>query len=178
VTIAPRAVRAVTTAAAFVAVMSAGLRAHDGPPFPIVSNQAAGPYVVSLWTDPDTTDDGSAGGQFWLMVEPAASGTSLPETTRGTVVMHPLDRAGPERTGRTEPVDGDVSRQFVALVMDHEGRFHLNVSVHGPLGPASFEAEVEGTYDARPAPIMLLVYLAPFLVVGYLWMRAMKRRRS
>ena len=37
--------------------------AHSGPPFPIVSNQIAGPYDVSVWTDPDATADGSAAGQ-------------------------------------------------------------------------------------------------------------------
>jgi hypothetical protein len=160
-----------------VCLLGVGLRAHDGPPFPIVSDQAAGPYVVSLWTDPDTTDDGTAGGQFWLMVAPAAAGAVLDAATRGTVVMRPLDRPGAEQTGQTAPVDGDVSRQFVALVMDHEGRFGVRVSVDGPLGTASFEAEVEGTYDARPAPGMLLRYLAPFVLVGGLWMRAMHRRR-
>ena len=162
----------------FVLVTAAGARlaAHDGPPFPIVSNQTVGAYVVSLWTDPDTTDDGSAGGQFWLMVEAAAAGTPLPAMTRAAVVMRPLDRDGAERLGRTEPVDGDVSRQFVALVMDHEGRFGLRVAIDGPLGSAVFEAEVDGTYDARPAPAMLVLYLAPFLVIGGLWIRAMQRR--
>lgn len=159
-----------------VTAASARIAAHDGPPFPIVSNQTVGAYVVSLWTDPDTTDDGSAGGQFWLMVEASAAGTPLPAATRAAVVMRPLDRPGDERTGRTEPVDGDVSRQFVALVMDHEGRFGLRVAVDGPLGPAVFEAEVEGTYDARPAPAMLVLYLAPFLLIGGLWIRAMQRR--
>ena len=24
------------------------------------------PYMVSIWTDPDTTDDGTPGGQFWI----------------------------------------------------------------------------------------------------------------
>ena len=35
--------------------------AHDGPPYPIVSNQVLGAYRISVWTDPDTTDDGTAG---------------------------------------------------------------------------------------------------------------------
>jgi hypothetical protein len=159
-------------------VGGAGLTAHDGPPFPIVSDRNVGPYVVSLWTDPDTTDDGSAGGQFWLMVRPAVSGTPLSADTRAAIEMRPLDRDGPLRTGRTEPADGDVRRQFVALVMDHEGRFGVSVSIEGSLGSASFEAQVEGTYDARPAPAMLLLYLAPFVLVGGLWMRAMKKRRQ
>jgi hypothetical protein len=173
-----RLVKAALAAVWVTTIGGAGLAAHDGPPFPIVSDLNAGPYVVSLWTDPDTTDDGSAGGQFWLMVRPAMAGIPLPADTRGQVVMRPLDREGPSRTGWTEPADGDLTRQFVALVMDHEGRFGISVSIEGSLGLASFESEVEGTYDARPAPAMLLLYLAPFVLVGGLWMRAMKRKSA
>jgi hypothetical protein len=173
-----RLVQGVLTAVWLTTIGGAHLAAHDGPPFPIVSDRHVGPYVVSLWTDPDTTDDGSAGGQFWLMVRPTMAGMALPADTRGQVVMRPLDREGPSRTGRTEPADGDLGRQFVALVMDHEGRFGISVSIEGSLGPASFESEVEGTYDARPAPAMLLLYLAPFVLVGGLWMRVMKKRRQ
>ncbi|HET7217087.1 MAG TPA: hypothetical protein VFJ02_03530, partial [Vicinamibacterales bacterium] len=53
-------------------------RAHEGPPFPILSNYPAGSYVVSIWTDPDTTDDGSARGQFWVKLH-AANGGALPD---------------------------------------------------------------------------------------------------
>ena len=28
-------------------------RAHQGPPFPILMDVPAGPYVASVWTDPD-----------------------------------------------------------------------------------------------------------------------------
>jgi len=173
-----RIAQSVLAAAWLTMVGGAQLVAHDGPPFPIVSDLNVGPYVVSLWTDPDTTDDGSPGGQFWLMVRPAMTGMALPADTRGQVVMRPLDSDGPPRTGQTEPADGDLARQFVALLMDHEGRFGVSVSIEGSLGPASFESEVEGTYDARPAPAMLLLYLAPFVLVGGLWMRAMKKRRQ
>lgn len=162
----------------FALTVAPRLRAHDGPPYPIVSNQSIGPYVASLWTDPDTTDDGTAGGQFWVMVRPAEAGVRLPDATRAGLTMRPLGREGPERTGQTAPVDGDVSRQFVALVMDHEGRFGVRVTVDGPLGAATFDAEVEGTYDARPAPAMLFLYLAPFVLIGGLWIRVLHRRRQ
>ena len=47
---------------------AATVDAHSGPPFPIISNQIAGSYEVSVWTDPDATADGSAAGQFWVVV--------------------------------------------------------------------------------------------------------------
>lgn len=153
------------------------LSAHEGPPFPIVSDQAAGPYVVSVWTDPDTTDDGSAGGQFWVMLQAAGAGVTLPAETRAVVSIAPLDRAGPIEMAVAAPVDGEPRRQFVALVMNHEGRFGVRLDVEGPLGTARVDSEVDATYDLRPPPAMLLLYLAPFVLAGFLWLRLLHRRR-
>ncbi|PWT81086.1 MAG: hypothetical protein C5B57_11175 [Blastocatellia bacterium] len=153
------------------------LLAHSGPPFPIVSNQAAGPYEISIWTDPDSTDDGSAAGQFWVVVHGAGSSRDVPATTRAHVSIMPLDRPGSELTVRTEPIAGDVSRQFAVLVMDHEGRFRVRVAVEGPLGTGAVESEVDATYDLRPRPILMVLYLAPFLMVGFLWLKLLVRRR-
>ncbi|MGH9333817.1 MAG: hypothetical protein ACRD21_08715, partial [Vicinamibacteria bacterium] len=47
------------------------------------------------------------------------------------------------RTGWTEPVGGEVSRRFVALLMGHEGRFGVRVELEGALGRAEVEADVE-----------------------------------
>jgi hypothetical protein len=62
--------------------------------------------------------------------------------------------------------------------MDHEGRFHVRVEIGGPLGAASVDAEVNATYDLRPAPYMLALYVAPFLLVGLLWGRVLVHRRA
>jgi hypothetical protein len=174
----------VTTVALAAAIaLAAGMSpayAHSGPPYPIVSDAVAGPYRISIWTDPDTTDDGTAGGQFWLAIEPADRAASLSPDTRATISIVPLDRRGPARSARTAPVAGDVARQFVAVVMDHEGRFAVRAAVEGPLGPAIVNAEVEATYDLRPAPIMVVVYVMPFVLIGVLWVRLLiaRRRRS
>ena len=58
---------AVGVVAALLAAASVA-GAHNGPPYPIVSDRLAGPYLVSIWTDQDTTDDNSTGGQFWVRV--------------------------------------------------------------------------------------------------------------
>ena len=165
-------------AAAILLTCGAGLRAHDGPPFPIVSNRIAGPYDISVWTDPDTTDDGKPGGQFWVLVEPADRRTTIPPDTRVAVTIRPLDRAGQAEHGRAEPVNGSVGRQFVALVMDHEGPFAVQATIDGPLGRAEVESRVDATYDLRPSPWLLAVYLLPFLALGALWMKVLNRRRQ
>jgi hypothetical protein len=158
------------------AVAGERLHAHDGPPFPIVSEQTAGAYVVSVWTDPDTTDDGTAGGQFWVLLRPVAPATTLPVQTRARVTIAPVDRQGDVRVGVATPVNDDPGRQFVALVMDHEGLFSVRAVVEGPLGQVSVESQVAATYDARPAPILLALYLVPFLLVGALWLRLLRKR--
>ncbi len=159
-----------------LAAIPAAVRAHDGPPFPILSDHLAGPYQLSIWTDPDATDDGSAGGQFWVRLKGAEGG--IPAGTQVRVSVRPLDRGGPELSAPAAPVRGDVTNQFVALVMDHEGRFAVRVTVAGSLGSTTAEAETDATYDLRPAPFLVLVYAAPFILVGILWGARMMRRRS
>ena len=167
-----------TIALALLAAVPRHALAHDGPPFPIVSERSAGAYRIDVWTDPDATDDGSAGGQFWVMLERHGSSSEVPAGTTVGVSIRPGGAEGPWLTARAEPLRGDVSRQFAALVMDHEGRFDVRVDVRGPLGDASATAWVDATYDLRPPPVMLVIYLLPFLAVGVLWTKLLLRRRA
>jgi hypothetical protein len=157
---------------------AAAAAAHDGPPYPIVSDRIAGPYHVSVWTDPDTTDDGSSGGQFWVRIERREANGKLPAETRARVSIRPLDRPGQERMAAATPVRADLTNQFAALVMDHEGRFAVRVVIDGPLGIAAIDSEVTATYDLRPPAALLLVYLAPFVAIGLLWGRLAAQRRT
>jgi hypothetical protein len=151
--------------------------AHSGPPFPVLSDRVAGPYRLSLWTDPDTTGDGSAAGQFWVVIQ-LPDGSQVPADTHAIVAIRPLDRPGPERSAGTAPVDGDPARQFVALVMDHEGPYSVRATISGPRGPAVVDARVDATYDLRPARWLVVVYLMPFVAVGFLWLKLLLRRRG
>src|SRR4026209_2218440 len=110
-------------------VVASVASAHDGPPYPIVSNQVLGRYRISVWTDPDTTDDGSAGGQFWVMIDPARAGDVVPSDVNAVVTIRPLDRQGSPLMARATLVNREPSRQFATLVMDHEGRFAVHVDV-------------------------------------------------
>jgi hypothetical protein len=161
-----------------VAAYPRALGAHDGPPFPIVSDQRVGAYVVSIWTDPDATDDGSAGGQFWVQLQLAGRDAPVPATTRATVGVRPVVRTAPMMSARAEPVRNDVANQFAALVIDREERVAVEVTIDGPAGRAMVMAEVDATYDLRPAPFMLAVYALPFLLAGFLWIRLLIKRRT
>jgi hypothetical protein len=165
-------------AALTIVAGTATLRAHSGPPFPIVSAQIAGAYEVAIWTDPDATDDAKAGGQFWVVLKARDTKAPIPDRTRVVVAIRPLDRPGAELTATAAPVDGLVSRQFAALRMDHEGPFAVRVALDGPLGRAEVTSQVDATYDLRPAPALFFVYLLPFVAIGLLWIKLLWRRRG
>jgi hypothetical protein len=167
------------TVGAFL-ISGASLGAHSGPPFPIVSDRVAGAYRIAIWTDPDATDDQSAAGKFWVMLQPARPDgeRAIPPGTRVEVTIRPLDRPGMVRSGLAEPVNRDVARQFVALVMDHEGPFGVRVALDGPLGSADVDASTDATYDLRPRPILMVVFVLPFVLVGLLWGKLLIRRRT
>jgi hypothetical protein len=150
--------------------------AHSGPPYPVISKQTAGAYQLSLWTDPDATDDRTAGGQFWVVIEPGGV-SIIPPETRARVSIKPIDRDEPFADVQATPVDGDVTRQYAALVMDHEGPVAVRVMVDGPSGSAMLETTVDATYDLRPPLPLLAVYLLPFLAAGFLWTARLVRRR-
>ena len=160
--------------------------AHSGPPYPIVTNETRGPYVISVWTDPDATDDGVAAGQFWVIIEPAMAGQSIPSGTQARVSVRPLTAAEPAGPRAPESalnanaavVRGDLTNQFATVVFDHEGRFAVHVDIDGPLGRGAVDSHVDATYDRRPAPYMLAWYLGPFVIVGILWTRLLLRRRA
>lgn len=162
---------------ATLTLVSTSVAAHDGPPFPIVSDQIVGRYKISVWTDPDTTDDGTPRGQFWVTLEMADGAATVPAGTIASVSIRPLDRDGASRAGQAAPVSGDAARQFVALVMDHEGPFGVRVAIDGPQGAAQVDAQVTATYDLRPSRGLLLVYLLPFVLVGALWAKVLVHRR-
>lgn len=152
--------------------------AHAGPPFPIVSEHTAGAYRISVWTDPDATDDGSAGGQFWVILARADGRGAVPRETKVQVSVTPRDRNGATVSASAAPEDGSVARWFAALVMDHEGSYAVRTSIDGPLGLAAVDADVDATYDLRPPPATLAIYLLPFLLVGGLWLKLLLRRRA
>ena len=173
-----RTARAWGLALAVTSAVPAAVAAHSGPPYAVVTEQVAGPYRLSLWTDPDATDDRTPGGQFWVVIEPGRDG-AVPPATRARVAIRPLDREAPFVEAAAEPVNGDVTRQYVGLVMDHEGPFAVRVIVDGPWGGGAVGTRVQATYDLRPPLKLLGVYMLPFLAVGFLWTyRLLRRRRA
>lgn len=163
-------------AAPLLLLAAAPAGAHSGPPFPIVSDRLVGAYRISVWTDPDATDDGTAAGRFWVIVE-TASGAEAPADTRVTVAARPLDRRSTEQRTSAAAEPASPSRYFASLTLDHEANWQVVTMVDGPLGSATSSDEVAATYDLRPSIGSLPFLLLPFLLVGFLWLTALRKRR-
>lgn len=145
-------------------LLPACLHAHAGPPFPIIVDQPVGPWKVSVWTDPDI----GTGVVFVI-----AEGPSQPRSV--SVSARPVDGGLPEAVYQTErqgrPED---ARYFTEVKLDHGGMWRLRAILDGK----AVEAEVEATPDGVLGPWELGLYLLPFLAVGFLWIKAVLRRRG
>src|SRR5450755_2501034 len=71
-------------AALLVMVCAASASAHNGPPFPIITDQRVGPCIISLWTHPDV-----GLGTFFVMVE-APPGATIPGDLKIDLGIQPV----------------------------------------------------------------------------------------
>jgi hypothetical protein len=147
--------------------------AHAGPPFPILVDRRVGPYVASVWTDPDIGT-----GIFFVVLE-APEGRRLPARTAVRIGVAPVSgrRAEVLREAVSQPVH-DGARFYAEVPFDRGGRWHVRVLLDGSEGGGTLAAEVEATPDGTIGPGGLVLYLLPFLAVGGLWLKATLRRRQ
>lgn len=103
---------------------STAAHAHAGPPFPILVDQKAGPYVASVWNDPDVGT-----GTFFVVLEPNLPGT------RVRIGLQPVTGRLPEAFYPTEaqPMPDGV-RYFTLAPLDKEEMWRVRVFLEGPRG--------------------------------------------
>ena len=143
-------------------------RAHEGPPFPVIVDRVAGPYIVSVWADPDVGT-----GTFFVTFDPPVFSNA--SDTRVVVEVQPASR-------RLPPAHYDAHHQpdeaFRADVpFDREERWTVTLSVTGSRGDGrvAFDVNVTppgyGRWD-------LLIYFTPFAVLGGLWLAVALKKRA
>lgn len=163
--------RLVLTAAA-VLCAAARAPAHEGPPYPIMVDQVLGPCLVSVWADPDVGT-----GTFFVIVEPAGGG-ELPADVAVELGVRPVTGRLPEAVHQTAREGGRPPARFRAEIpFDAEETWRVRVSLRSARGGGEATTDVEvtppgyGRWD-------LLIYLLPFAAVGFLWLRAVLKRRG
>jgi hypothetical protein len=146
--------------------------AHNGPPFPIVENQRMGPCVVALWTHPDI-----GVGTFFVFVE-AAPGASIPSDLKFDIAVRPESKRLPEVSYAMAREDDHGQIEYKASVdFDRDDFFRVRLTMRD----SNEKAEVFSRVEATPVGFGrwdLLLYLLPFLAVGFLWLRGITRRRN
>jgi hypothetical protein len=149
-------------------------QAHVGAPYPVLMEEAVGPYLVSALADPDV-----GGGTFYLLI--TLDGAPPPEGTTASVWAEPEDGHRPAVAYPAERQETRYGERYVAEVpFDAEGMWRIRLVVEGPAGasPAG-----EASFSVRVTPsgtgwLATLACLVPFLVLAALWLRGILRQRG
>ena len=147
---------------------------HEGPPFPLVVDQAVGRYVISIWTDPDV------GTALFFVIVRTQDGAELPADLRVQIGVQPVSGRLAEAFSSAERENLQGQIQYRAQVQfDAQELWRVRVRLESPQGNAETIATVEATPPGY-GRWDLLVYLLPFIAVGVLWtiaiLRKLKRR--
>jgi hypothetical protein len=157
-----------------LALSSRPARAHEGPPFPIAVDRRVGPYVVSVWTDPDIGT-----GIFFVVLEPPAGRSSLPARTAVRIGVRPVSGRLAEAVHDAAPQPVRYGARYYAEVpLDQGEMWRVRVLLDGSEGGGELTTEVEATPAGTLGPGELVLYLLPFLAIGFLWLKAFLRRRG
>ncbi len=143
---------------------------HNGPPFPIMENRQIGPVLISVWTNPDVGT-----GSFFVMVDPTP-GKSIPPDLKVSVAVQPVTGRLPEKIydAWREDLRGQVQYKTV-VPFDKEELWRVRVILTSSQG----SDEATTTVPVTPPGLGrwdLLLYLLPFLGIGFLWFKGMRRR--
>lgn len=146
--------------------------AHNGPPFPIITDQPVGPCVISVWADPNVGI-----GTFFVIVNPP-SGGSIPSDLTVQVGVQPVSGRLAEAVYNADRdnLRGQVQYKVV-IPFDAQEFWKIRVRLQSSAG----NGETTTTVEVTPVGLGrwdMLLYLSPFLAVGLLWLVAVVRKRS
>lgn len=167
----PRGLLAVFAAALSGMVCATSANAHNGPPFPIITDQRVGPCIISLWTHPDV-----GLGTFFVMVDPVP-GESVPKDLKIQIGVQPVSGRLPEVVYSAWPENQRGQVEFKTEVQfDRQEYWKVHLILVSDAGGGEALSKVEATPPGF-GRWDLLLYLLPFAGVGFLWFSAFTKRR-
>jgi hypothetical protein len=145
--------------------------AHNGPPFPIITDQHVGPYIISLWTHPDLGT-----GTFFVMIDPPPGGT-VPRDLKVQIAVQPASGRLAEAvySAWLEDLRGQVEYK-TEVQFDQQENWKVRLILSSSAGGGEAASQVVPT-PAGFGRWDLLLFLLPFLGVGFLWATAITKRR-
>ena len=155
-----------------VGAHSHDMMAHRGAPSRIVGDQRVGPYVASVWTDPEV-----GSGPLYVAVE-AADGRTFTPPIAVRVGLAPVSGRLPEVVHDAHPMPVRRGARFMTnVVFDRAEPWNLRVGIDGSAGGGQLAARVEAVPNVAAGPFVLVLSVLPFLTVGGVWWRAAAVRR-
>ena len=146
-------------------------RAHEGPPYPIVQDKAVGPYVISIWTDPDV---GQA--SFFVLIN-ALPGRVIAKDLRVQLGVQPKSGRLTEAQYQMQRANLRDQVQYQAVVhLDQEEMWRIRVTLASAGGGGEVLTEVEATPPGY-GRWDLVLYMLPFLAVAVLWLLAVIKKK-
>lgn len=147
--------------------------AHEGPPFAIIVDEEVGPYLVSVWTDPDIGI-----GTFYVVFEPKNDDHEIDDIESVRIGIEPVSGRLDEAVYEFESQPArSGARYWTEVEFDKGGFWKVRVAIEGDGFEKELLSEVEATPDGSIGPIGLLIYALPFVGIGILWFRAIIVRR-
>jgi hypothetical protein len=145
--------------------------AHEGPPYPILVDERAGPYATSVWADPDVGT-----GTFYIILD-ATPGAVLPEIKSVKVRIRPVSGRLPEtcHPASRQRIQNRV-QYYVEVPFDSQEMWRVSIVVEGYRGGGEVVTEVEATPPGL-GRWDLAIYLFPFVLIALIWMHGALRGR-
>lgn len=149
---------------------------HHGVPSRVVDDQRVGPYLASVWIEPEVGD-----GTVYVMLD-AADG--LPFTPPSAVLVAFVPTSGRlaevVQEAHPEPLRGQHGGRYMTkLTFDRPDRWKVRVIVDGSAGGRQLAMHVESASNASLGRLGVILGSIPFLLVGFVyWRSCLARRRS
>lgn len=155
-------------ALAATALLAAPAAAHDGPPYPILVDEPIPGGEVDVWADPDV-----GVGTFYVYVRPP----ELVAPGDATLAVRPLDghSRGSSYDARAAG-SRDPYQLLIEAAFDQRGLWSSDFTFATAAGEGLLSVDVDVTPPGL-GPFDLVLYASPFLVVGFLWAKAVLTRR-
>jgi hypothetical protein len=146
-------------------------RAHNGPPFPIITDQRVGRCIVSLWIHPDVGTS-----PIFVLIDPAPGG-AIPKDLKIEIGVQPVSGRLPEVLYPASIADQRGQLEYKTDVQfDRQEFWKVRLILTSSAGGGESLATVEATPPGY-GRWDLLLFALPFLAVGFLWFKVTAKRR-
>lgn len=146
--------------------------AHGGAPLIVVAGERVGPYTVTMWADPDV-------GEGTFTIDATVDGGPLPAGTSAVIWVEPADgHLGVHQYPAEPEMTPDGERLVATVPFDAEGEWSVRLVLDGPAGSGETTLSVRVTPQGTTSPLLAVLCLVPFVIVGALWLVGIRRQAS